>query len=133
MAWEEDLITRLNGVAAITAITGAAIQWFEFGRGDSGGQIRLTTISPGREWKLDGPDWLDRPRVQFDIRSDDPDEVLSLKRLVLAEMETESTDGSTKFHKAMLEAERTRELGEQPGGGALYQTEMDFMFFHEEV
>lgn len=133
MTMEEDLVTRLKAVSAIYAITGAAVQFLQWGREDSGGQVMLSTVTPGRGWTLEAPDWLDRPRVRFDIRSDDPDEVFTLKRLILAEMETERTTGGTLFHPAQLEAERTIDLGEQDGGESLFQLQIEFMFYHEEA
>lgn len=134
MAMEEDLVARLKAVPAIYAITGDAVQFHQFGRGDSGGQVKLSIVTPGSEWTHDGPDNLDLPRVRFDMRSDDPDEAFALHRLIRAEMETEDTTGGTLFHPAHLEAgPREIEIGEQEGGDSLFQLQSEFMFYHEET
>lgn len=132
MGMQADLITRLNADAAIVAITGAAIQWYEFGRGDTGGQITLNVVSSGRDWDIAAPTWLDRPRVRFDLRHTDPATLWTLRAAVLAEMEGSGTFGTTIFHPAQLEAERTIDWGEQEGGQSLYQLQLEFMFYYEE-
>lgn len=133
MTMRTDLVTLLKGVTALNAITGNAVEWFEFGRGDTGGQIRLSTISPGRDWTLDGPSWLDRAGVQFDLRSNDPDQADTMRTMVLAAMEAGGTAGGTIFHPAQLEGEREVEPGEQPGGESLFGISLDFSFYHEET
>ena len=132
MTMQDDLAARLVADATINAITGSRVSWFGFQRGDSGGQIALRTITPGREWNHEGPDWLDRPRVRFDLRGTSATQVYALKAAVLAEMEEEATVGGTKFHPAMLDAEREIDLGEQEGGAVLFQLQLEFLFHHEE-
>ena len=128
---EEDLVTRLTGVAGISAIVGAQVSWFWFQRGETGGRIALSMISPGESWTHEGPDGLPHPRVQIDCRHEDPDTLAALKRLVVAEMQTESIAGGTKFHPAELAGEQGVNEGEQDGGLHSYRASLDFIFYHE--
>lgn len=128
-----DLITRLTADATIAAITSSRVQWYERGRGDAAGEIVMNIVSYSRDWSHDGPDWLDRPRVRFDLYHTSPVTLDALRNAVIAEMEIKTTTGDTIFHPAQLEAERTIDLGEQDGGVTYYQLQLEFLFYHEEA
>ena len=139
MGMKADLVTRLAGDAAISAIvntaldTEEAISWHGFQRGDNYPAIMLTMITPGEEWTHDGVDPIERPRVRFDIRGADADVLETLSVAIKAEMRGAADVSDTRFHPAMLEAERTINLDEQDGGELLFQVQLEFMFYHEEI
>lgn len=133
MPMEEDLVARLTGDAAVAAIVGQRVSWFGRQRGDGFPALVLSKISPGREWTHDGPDELDRPRVQIDAYSDDPDEALALSRAVRAEMETTADVGDTRFHPAMIDTDQLVDDGELDGGQPLFRAVQDYQFYHEEI
>lgn len=141
MAMEENLVTRLAADTAIDALiakdgsSNPAISWFGFQRGDGYPAIALTQITPGEDWTHTGPDGLDRPRVRADIRATSADTAIALARAVISEMQTTPyvDTGTTRFHPAMLDAERHIDLGEQDGGQVLFQIQLEFLFFHQEL
>lgn len=133
MAMEEDLIARLIGSTAIGAMIGDRANWGGRVRGDAPPSITLHKVSPGREWTHDGPDGVDRPRVQFDCFGATDDAAAALSRLVRAEMETPAEIGATQFHPAMLEGEQWIDEGELDGGDPLFRVLLDLMFYHEEL
>ena len=110
-----------------------AISWHWFQRGDPFPAIALSKISPGEEWTHDGPDGLDRPRVRFDLRGTDADQLELLSAALKAEMRIEREISGWRFHPATLEADREIPLGEQDGGEALIQLQLEFMFYIEEI
>jgi hypothetical protein len=134
-----DLAARLAADAAIAALVAngpdgePAIGWYGFSRGDGYPAIALSTITPGEEWTHDGPDPIERPRVRFDLRATTPAVLESLGEAVKAAMRLGGDQGDTRFHPATLEGDRPIDLGEQDGGEALFQLQLEFMFYHEEI
>ena len=139
MSMEAALVVRLGEnapVAAIVATTSdsaKAISWEGFQRGDGYPAIALTMISPGEDWTHEGPDGLDRPRVRFDLRARDAVTLQTLVDAVKTLMRGGQDVSGWRFHPAMLEANRTIDLGEQDGGAMLFQRQLEFLFFHEEI
>lgn len=130
---EEALVERLGAVSAISTRVTDRISFFGFQRGDTPNGIALSVVTPGEEWTHGGPDGLNEPRVRFDIRGNDADDVMAIKRAVITEMHQAADVDDTRFHPASLEAEREIPLGEQPGGAGLLQWQLEFLFFHEEI
>ncbi len=133
MAIEEALVTRLTGASAISAIAGDRVSWFWFQRGDTGGRIALTKVSPGESWTHDGPDGLPHPRVQIDCRADDADSALALSKAVIAEMHEAADVGTVRFHPAALQREQMIDEGELEGGTRSFRVSLDFLFYHETI
>lgn len=133
-AWRQDLITRLTGDAPLAAVFGQRIAFFEAARSwDRYPQLVLQEISPGREYTHDGPDGLDRPRVQFDIYSDTGAALLDGETALLIAMEREQTVGGTKFHFGFLDARSMPDPGDLANQRRILRLSMDFSFFHESV
>jgi hypothetical protein len=137
VAMEEDLVARLIAAPPVAALCGERWSWFGRQRGDSVPAGSLTKISPGREWTHDGPDQLDRPRVQIDIWAASDLACAAAARAVRDEMEQARIAGSTKFHPAQLSGEGWDEEVDAAqagglGGERLFRIRMDFLFYHEE-
>lgn len=133
MAMEEALVERIAADATLAPLVGEAVSWFDRQRGDPTTAISLSKVSPGREWTHSGPDGLDRPRVRFDMWSEDADRAAAMGRAVLAMMEAPATVDGVRFHVAEIAAERWFAEGEQEGGEPLYRVQQEYLFFHEEV
>lgn len=135
MSWRGDLLTRLRADAGLAALCGTRIAWFEAGRSwvRTYPQVVLTEITPGREYTHEGPDELDRPRVQFDVMAADGAGAQAVESALLAEMEGTATAGATQFHEGFLEDRRTLEpvdLGDQV---RVFGLQMDFTFHWQSV
>lgn len=130
MAMEEALVARLRAAAPVAAIIGTRVSWFERPRRGGLPCLVLTMASPGREWTHDGPDGLDRPRIQFDCWAESDTAAMALARVVLAEMESARTVADWVFHEAAIETHRT-DMDDLEGGLKLFRVSMDLMFFHQ--
>lgn len=130
MAMEEALVARLRAATAVAAIAGTRVSWFERPRRGGLPCVVLTMVSPGREWTHEGPDGLDRPRVQFDCWAESDTASLALARAVLAEMEQPGTVADWVFHEAALETQRT-DIDDLDGGKKLFRVSLDLSFFHQ--
>lgn len=135
MSWRGDLVTRLRGDAALAALVGTRVAWFEAARSWTAyPQIVLQEISPGREYTHDGPDGLDRPRVQFDIYAETGANIEAVEAALLAEMEEVETEtGNTRFHDGVLEGRRMLDTADLGNQRRVQRLSMDFEFFHEAI
>lgn len=133
MAMKEALVARLTGAAPIAAFVGSKVSWGGFQRGDVPNAIALFMIFPGEDWTHDGPDGLDRPRVQIDCRSTAADTAEAMAKAVRDEMRQLVEVGGIRFHQGMRDGEETNDDGEQEGGGALFRVSQDFLFYFEEI
>lgn len=130
---EEALVARLQLAPEVAFYAGNRVSWFGFNRGDALPAVALVKVSPGREWTHDGPDGLDRPRVQFDCRAASADAALALARAVQALVETADDVMGVRFHPAMIEREDFIDEGEQDGGAPLFRVSQDYLFYFEEI
>jgi len=133
MAFEEALVARLTGASAVSALVGSRVSFFGRQRADSLPTISLTKVSPGRQWSHDGPDNLDRARVQVDCWALTDTAALALSRAVLGVLEVSATVGSTVLHPAMLDGESFDEELSAEGGARIFRVRQDFMIYHEET
>jgi Protein of unknown function (DUF3168) len=133
MTMRADLRARIENDAAVNAIVGGAVAWFERKRGDGFPCVILNTIDPGRDYDHEGPDALENPRVQIDSYGRTPAEADALCLAVRAVMEAAATEGETRFWGAFLEGENTFAEGEQDGGGRVYRVSQDYTFFFKPV
>ena len=99
MALEEDLLTRIAGVATTLGGPVTRVSWFELPRETWKRAVLLTPVFPGDEWTHEGVNGLARPRVQIDVYGDVREAVTALARAVKAELQRTDpvTVGSTKF------------------------------------
>jgi len=90
------LRTRLKAAAGLTGIV---IEWGGVPQLTALPYLRLTKVSPGREWTHDGPDALVNPWVQIDIFAASNASAATLSAAVQAEMErlTDTTIGGWTF------------------------------------
>ena len=129
---EEDLVARLTSAQAVAAIVGDNVNWFERTRG-AFAELTLFKVSPGREWNHNGPDGLDRPRIQFDCWAGSAETAAALGRAVVGEMEQARAVGGTRFWPGQLLAEDWTSEGEDGGGTPVFRARLDFEFFHERT
>lgn len=128
MAMEEDLRTRLLGLAAVSA-AGAKVSWFERPRG-ANNAIELQGAGSTRYFTHDGPDGFQSSRVQFDCWSKSSATARALGEAVLAEMERIGvTVGGTRFLPAFLE-NSFRDV-EDEAGTPFYRVMLDMRFEHQ--
>lgn len=136
MTMEANLLTRLGAVAGLSAL-GGRIAWFERPRKSTPEfpALVLTFVSPGREWTHDGPDDLDRPRVQFDLYGTSPAALRTMFVALRTEMErTPHIDiGTTRFHPAALDSQRDMPPEDLADDTRIFRISADFQFFHETV
>ena len=133
MSWRTDLIVRLRADAGVAAALGTRVAWIEAGGTWSAyPQLVLHEISPGREYTHDGPDGLDRPRVQFDVWGQGIAQLEAAEAALLTVMEAGGDQGATRFHEAALEDRETgvEDLSDQV---RIHRLRMDFTFFFETV
>lgn len=132
----EDLLTRLNAVAGLSSL-GGRIAWFERPRKSTPEfpALVLTFVSPGREWTHDGPDDLERPRVQFDLYGPSPAALRTLFKTLRTEMERmpHVDIGTTRFHPAALDSQRDMPAEDLTDGVRIFRISADFQFFHEPI
>lgn len=135
---ETHLVARLaaSPAGSLVGASGAAraISWFERPVKLDFPAIVLTMVAPGREWDHDGPDGVDRPRVQFDHFGLAAVPVLALRDAVRAEMEvTRSiTVGAVqiKFWPAQLVSEQIAPV-EMLADKSLFRVVSEYEFFWE--
>jgi hypothetical protein len=135
MSWRTDLVARLRSDPALAAQFGTRIAFFEAARSwATYPQLVLQEISPGREYTHDGPDDLDRPRVQFDIYAQPGTSLELAEAALLAEMETVLTDqGSTRFHIGFLEGRSMPDPGDVANQDRILRLSMDFSFYFQPI
>lgn len=136
MSWQTDLLARLKADSTLSTLTGDRISWFEAARswGDTYPQIVLQEVSPGREYTHSGPDGLDRPRVQFDIRASAGVSTFVVEQALSDVMETDGvTVGDTLFHMGFLQLRRTKDTDDLADQARVQAIQMDFIFHHEAV
>lgn len=133
MGWRDDLATRLMADAAVAAELGERIAWFEAWRswGRTFPQLVLEEISAGREYTHDGPDELDRPRVQANLLGDPATDFEAAEAAVIAAMEAGGTAGSTVFHPGFVDGRRTLEPADLGDGTRVMGISIDFVFHWE--
>lgn len=136
---QADLLTRLGAVAGLSAL-GTRISWMERSRRVTPEFPALvaTMVSPGRDWTHDGPDGLDRPRVQFDLYGKSVDQLRDLFDALRDELETApfvdvGGAGGTRFHPAMLDTQRDMPAEDLSDGTRIFRISADFYFYHEPV
>lgn len=136
MTMHGDFLTRLGAVAGLSAL-GARISWMERSRKATPEFPALvaTLVSPGRDWTHDGPDGLDRPRVQVDIYGKSVDQLRDLFEALRTELETTPyvDVGATRFHPAMLDTQRDLPAEDLVDGTRIFRISADFIFYHETV
>ncbi len=130
MSLRAALVARL--VAADTP-AGDRVSWYGRARGDPLPAIVLLKVTPGEEWTHDGPDGLDRPRVRVDCYADSDVGAEALAEAVKTELHGAATVEGVRFHPAMLDGDRDFDDSEQDGGEALFRTQLEFLFYHEET
>lgn len=123
-----DLRGRIAANAAVAAIVGSAVSWFEKNRKKNYPAVILNTIDAGRDYHHGGASGLDEPRVQIDSYGTTPAQADALALAVRAAMEAAQTYGSTVFGPGFLESENTFTEGEQDGGQRLYRVSQDYTF-----
>ena len=135
MSWRGDLVTRLAGDAALAALVGTRVAWFEAARSwTEFPRLVLQEISPGREYTHDGPDGLDRPRVQFDIYAETGASIEAVEAALLAEMEqTQVEAGDTRFHFGFVVGRRMLDPVDLGNNRRAQRLTLDFEFFHEAI
>lgn len=133
MAFEEALVARLQAAAAVAAIAGSRVSWFERPRIGGLPCVELTEIAPGEEWTHSGPDGVNRALVQFDAWAETATIAMQLARAVKTEMQRlpTVTAAGWVFHPAALEMRR-HEVDDIDGGTKVYRVQQDFSFYHEE-
>ena len=136
MGMEADLLARLGAVTGLDPL-GGRIAWMERPRKSSPEfpALVLTIVSPGRDWTHDGPDNLDRPRVQCDFYGASPAQLRDLFVAFRDEMETMPyvDVGDTRFHPAMLDTQRDLPAEDLSDGVRIFRINADFQFYHEPV
>lgn len=134
MSWRGDLVARLRGDAALAALLGTRIAFFEAARSwEAYPHLVLQEISPGREYTHDGPDGLDEPRIQFDIYAESGTSIEAVEAALLAEMEGTATQGGTFFHEGYLDSRSTPDPGDRADQRRIQRLSLDFTFFHEAI
>jgi len=132
--WRQDLIARLRGDAALAAVFGTRIAFFEAARSWSAyPRLVLQEVSPGREYTLAGPDGLDSPRVQFDIFAETDASLLAGEAALIEEMEIGATEGGTRFAPGFLEARSMPDPGDLANQRRILRLALDFTFYHEAI
>ncbi len=132
---ELQLRARLLGQSSIAAKVagGTAVSWHERPATLGFPAVVLTKITPGREWTHDGPDGLDRVRVQFDFFGLDPVALFALRAAVQAEMEQARLQGSVGFHVGMLVTDFGADPETLADGTRVYRLVQEYEFFWESL
>lgn len=133
MSWRTDLLAHLRADSAVAAAAATRLAWIERARSWSAWpQVVLHEISVQREWTHDGPDGLDRARVQIDIWAQGIAQLEAAEVAILAVLEAGGTRGSTKFHEGFLD-DRDTGVEDLADGTRVHRLRMDFTFFFETV
>lgn len=136
MNWRGDLVTRLRSDAALAALLGTRIAWFDAGRSwrQTYPQLVLQEIIPGRAFNHEGADGLDRPLVQFDIYTLSGGEIDAVEAALLALMEQDQvTQGTTRFGFGFLQRRRSLPPSDLADQTRVLRLSMDFTFHHETI
>lgn len=133
MTWRDDLVTWLRADGGVAAALGARVAWFEAQRnwGRAYPQLVLEEISPGREYTHDGPDGLDRPRVQVNLLGLPENDLEAAEAAVIAAFEAGGTAGATLFHEGFVDGRRTLEPADLGDGTRVMGIAIDFLFHWE--
>ncbi|RHZ90510.1 DUF3168 domain-containing protein [Cereibacter sphaeroides] len=119
---EEDLRALLLDVPAITALVGPRVNFGRHPQGEPLPALVLTTVSDREGLTLDGPDGLQRARVQIDCWADHYGEAKHLSRAVRQRLHGHAGGG---FRALILEAER--DLGAPEAPGRPFRVSLDFL------
>ncbi|SNT43578.1 Protein of unknown function [[Luteovulum] sphaeroides subsp. megalophilum] len=119
---EEDLRALLLGAPAITALAGTRINFGRHPQGDPLPALVLTTVSDREGLTLDGPDGLQRARVQIDCYAASYGEAKRLSRAVRDLLHGHAGGG---FRALILEA--ARDLGAPEAPGRPFRVSLDFL------
>lgn len=134
MSWRGDLVARLRGDAALAALLGTRIAFFEAARSWSAyPQLVLQEITPGREYTHSGADGLDGPRVQFDIYAESGTSIEAVEAALIAEMETAATVGDTAFRPGFLESRNSTLPADLADQRRIQRLSLDFTFYHHAI
>lgn len=129
---EEALVARLLASASLAAIFGTRIFWDDLPQSTTYPALRLTNITPGRDYTHDGHDGLSDPLVQFDSFGRSKGEATRGARALIATLEQTATQGSIKFGMSFLDGERTLPTVSLSGGQRIFGLSLDFRIFYEE-
>lgn len=117
---------------AATGLTTTKIEWGDVPQLSALPYLRLTKVSPGREWTHDGPDALVNPWVQIDIFAASNASAATLSAAVQAEMErlTDTTVSGWIFKPpGMLVGDQWPGPEDLSGGGKAYRVTHDYRFW----
>ncbi len=130
---EEALIARLRAAAAVIDAAGtydgrATIDWAERRSNDDSAfpASVMAVVSPGREYDLDGPSGLNRPRVRFRNYGLTYRSAKLLARAIRDELERPAAVGGVRFHRGRLNLEIDYDPEDLPGGPKVFLTHLDF-------
>lgn len=119
---EEDLRALLLGAPAVAALVGLRVNFGRHPQGEPLPALVLTTVSDREGLTLDGPDGLQRARVQIDCWAASYGEAKHLSRAVRERLHGHAGGG---FRALILDG--ARDLGAPEAPGRPFRVSLDFL------
>jgi len=124
--FEEALTARILASNGLSPLISTRANWGQRPQKDPLPGLTMLNVSPGRFYLHSGADATGNPRVQFDLYGANSEQANTLKRALIAEMETPSTHLSVDFSVALLDAERGPLIEDVGGGAKAHRVSLDF-------
>jgi hypothetical protein len=139
MMMQADLIARLRGDAALTALLGvkgsrSAIDWVARPNAGSLPAVTLTEVTSLPIYTAESQADSTSAIVQLDVWSESVLDGVNAMDRIVSVLSAEATQGTTEFCRAFLNGgPRNMDVADLPGGARVHHRSADFQFYHRPI
>ncbi len=127
MPFEEEFVTRLLSVTAITDLVSENIHWVALPEGASRNGLVLNVAVAGNDYSHDGRVDLQYPRVQIDSYGEAYGEAKVLSRAVLTEVEKVHEGATILFEDGICLRDQDMDKETLEGGTEIFRVSQEFL------